>query len=226
MAATRWWQWLFGTDAGLLVRLAAGGAIFVLLAAVDLARNRRRATRWKEYLFLLACVATAVVYALANDMVTVTISPEYFIAHERLPPDTPNVRSVAAVVAVRGAWWVGAVLGVAMLIANNPLKRWPRLGYRRMYRKLLYPFATALAGSLLLAAAARSGWLDGPMGIEDCLRGFFVVYWVHTAAYYGGALGGAAAVAAIIVQRRREGRRAGAGKLTDAVRTPPAPPPS
>jgi hypothetical protein len=210
MAAMVWWHWLFATDGGLAARLAAGVTVLLALAVADLVRRGRKATRWKEYLFLLACVAGAVGYALVNDMVTVTISPEYFIVHAQLSPGTPNVRAVAATLAVKGAWWVGAILGVAMLLANNPLKRWPRLGYWRMYPKLAYPLTVALCGSLLLAAAGYSGWFDGVLRIEDRLRGFCVVYWIHTAAYYGGALGGVAAVAAILAQRRRAGRRAAA----------------
>lgn len=208
MPAMSWSQWLFGTDAGLLARIAVGGAVLLVLAAVDLLHKRRQATRWKEYLFLLACVAAAMAYGLANDMVTVTISPVYFVVHEGLPADTPNIRAVAAVLALRGTWWVGAILGVAMLMANNPLKPWPRLGYRRMYPKLLYPFAAALAGSVLLAAAAHSGWFDALLDLEGQgrLRNFQVVYWAHSGAYGGGALGGLAALVAILLQRRKAAR--------------------
>lgn len=51
------WNWLLHTDAGLLARIGAGAAIFIVLAIVDLRRNGQQARRWREYLFLLSCVS-------------------------------------------------------------------------------------------------------------------------------------------------------------------------
>ena len=199
------WHWLWWTDWGLLVRIGLGVVVFVGLAAADLARRGREATRWKEYLFLASATAAAMAYGLANDMITVTISPEYFLHHEGLPLETPNVRALAAVVALKATWSVGLVLGVAMLLANNPSKRWPQLPYRRMYPKLLCPFLAAGALALLGGASAWCGWFDGPLGIIDAANSgpIFCVYYAHLGAYLGGLAGGIAAVVAIRRQRRR-----------------------
>jgi len=210
MAGT-WYEWLWGTGAGQAARLAGGAAIFAALATIDLLRHGRRATRWKEYVFLLAFVAGTIAYAVGNDMVTVAVSPEYFLAHERLPPETPNLRGVAASVAVRGAWWVGLIGGVALLMANNPMRRWPRLPWRRMYSKILYPLTAALLASAALGLPVAAGWFDGPLGVggQGKLRAFFCVYAVHVGAYVGGGAGILAAVAAVVVQRRRAAARSG-----------------
>jgi hypothetical protein len=122
------WHLLFHTDAGLLMRIAIGAAIFFLLALSDLRRNGPRATRWKEYCFLLAVVAAAMVYGAANDLITSAISWEYFfygkdLAHalgDRVPPDPLALAWEAAKVGMKATWTVGLLIGVALLVANNP----------------------------------------------------------------------------------------------------------
>jgi hypothetical protein len=71
--------WLIHTDGGLLTRILAGTAIFAVLALIDLRKNGRSATRWREYSVLLIAVLAALVYGAINDQITVTISPEYFL---------------------------------------------------------------------------------------------------------------------------------------------------
>ena len=154
------WRWLWLTDAGLALRVGIGVAIFVVLAVVDLARKGRQATRWKEYLFLFTATAVVMLYGLANDMVTVTISPQYFLEHEGLPLDTLGARSIAALVALRATWTAGLILGVALLLANNPSERLPRLPHRRMYPKLLYPALPAAMLAFLLGLASWGGCFD------------------------------------------------------------------
>ena len=55
-------------------RIIVGASIFALLASVDLYRNRARATRWREYLFLILCVLAAIIYGIVNDQITSRIS--------------------------------------------------------------------------------------------------------------------------------------------------------
>ena len=46
------WTWFTTTDAGLITRIAIGVGVLSTFAIVDYARNRHRATRWREYLVL------------------------------------------------------------------------------------------------------------------------------------------------------------------------------
>ncbi|MHC4718516.1 MAG: hypothetical protein ACYS5V_16215 [Planctomycetota bacterium] len=200
--ATSWIRWLWTTDGGLAVRIAIGAAILLALALIDVRRKGRRATRWREYVFLLAGTAAAMAYALANDMVTVTISPLYFQVHEGLAEIPDNIRAVAAAVALKGAWSAGLILSVAMLLANNPLKRWPRLPQGRMYTKFAYPLAGALVASSALGWMAHLGWLGGDVTADGALRNYLIVSWVHMGVYIGGGIGALTAVGAILVQRR------------------------
>ena len=200
------WLWLSGE--GWALRISLGLSVFAALAIWDLARKGRQATRWKEYAFLFAATAAAMAYGLANDMITVTISPLYFIEHERLPLDTPNVRGIAAVVAMKATWSLGLVLGAVLLIANNPMRGRAQLPYRKLYLKLLCPFIAAGTMAFVFGAAAWSGWFDAWLEIEGAMRPVECVYYVHTGAYPGGFLGGIAAVASVVLERRGERVRA------------------
>ena len=210
--AAGWWHWLWFSGGGLAVRIGAGVGILAAFLIVDLAGKGTKSRRLREYAFLVAATAGAMGYALANDMVTVTISPEYFMAHEGLADNAVNVRAVAAVVGLRGAWWAGLILGALLLFANSAPRRWPALSFRRLYARLLYVGLAAAAGAVICAAGASSGSFDGLLDISGPpgMRRFMIVYYAHTGAYAGGALGGLAAIATALVSRRRMAA-AGAG---------------
>lgn len=191
--------------------LIAGIAIFVIFGAIDFLRHGRQATRWKEYVFLVLAMGVIVLYAVLNDMVTVRISPAYFDRHELLMSGTfTSDKSLALGVAVRGSWWGGLLLGAALLIANNPSKKLPRLPWTRMYTKLLYPFLLAAAGAVALGYAQYremfSQVSDGS-GRDETL-GLLAVAMAHWGAYGGAVIGAVAAIIAIRLQRRALRRRA------------------
>ncbi len=198
-------RWLWSTSEGGYVRIAVGVAIFATLAIVDIKRRGAQATRWREYLFLLACVAMAMATAIANDMVTVTLSPVYFVVHENIRAyDPPNIRWVALSVAMRGSWWVGLIGGVAMLFANNPSPRWRQLPMRRLYKRIGLVMLTALACSALMGSLQYAGLL-GEIGKDADIRErlFMTALQAHTGAYIGGGLGIVGAIASVIWQRRK-----------------------
>jgi hypothetical protein len=201
-------RWLWGTSEGGYVRIAVGVAIFAALALVDIKRRGKQATRWREYLFLLACVAMAMATAIINDMVTVTLSPVYFIVHENLARyDQPNIRWIALSVAMRGSWWVGLMGGVAILFANNPSKTWPQLPMRKLYKRIGMVMLLALACSALLGLLAYMRVIGGmPADVDIRERLFTTVLWAHTGAYIGGGLGIIGALASVIHLRRRSAK--------------------
>lgn len=118
-------------------RILAGVGIFTLLAVADLIQRGRYAKRWREYAFLLLCVAAAMLYGVANDEITSRISWEYFYYGKELapvigpdvPPNPAALSWQAARIGAAATWWVGLVIGVAMLMANNPSHRRPQLPY-------------------------------------------------------------------------------------------------
>src|SRR5436305_7516242 len=83
----------FKSDGSLPLRIGIGVVIFALLAAIDLHRRGRQATRWREYLLLLAAVAVALAYGIVNDQFTSRLSWEYYYFGKGLDaalgPQTP-----------------------------------------------------------------------------------------------------------------------------------------
>jgi hypothetical protein len=160
------WNWWINSDAGLAARVAVGVAVLAALAAWDLHRHGRQATRWREYLFLVACVAVALVYGALNDQVTTTVSWEYFAygkgVAEALPPgEPPNsaaFRWEAAKVGMRATWSAGLIVGVALLIANNPRRDGrPRLSYARLFGCLPLVFGVVIVAVICLGDALAVG---------------------------------------------------------------------
>ena len=210
-------HWLLRTDAGLLVRILAGVTIFAGLALVDLGRNGSKATRWREYAVLVVAVVAALVYGAVNDQVTVTISPEYFLQGKELykvvgdHPAAAALRWAAAKVGLKATWSVGLVIGVAILLANNPWRTLPRLPNRRLVTTL----------PLIFVAAAVLGAVGGGLGYAGLLTGldpdfrfmvdanvlrpyrFMATWGVHLGGYLGGAVGTVRAVAVVVRARKQ-----------------------
>ncbi len=211
-------NWLLHTDAGLLTRVAVGVAIFAVLATVDLRRHGRAATRWREYGVLLACVGAALAYGAVNDQVTVTISPEYFLYGKELakvvgdPPSSAGaLRWEAALVGLKATWSAGLLIGVVLLVANNPWRGVPRLANRRLVGLLpvvLLSAATlAVAGGCVGHAGGMTHW---QADFEDQVRAdlwrprrYMATWGVHLGGYVGGLLGTVWAAGIVVARRRR-----------------------
>ena len=214
------WNWLTKTDIGLAARIAAGTAIFVILALVDLRRRGRRATRWREYLFLLFAVGVALLYGVMNDLLTSRISWEYYyygkelgpVLGDRTPPDPGHLAWESAKVGLKATWTVGLLVGVAILLANNPKRDRPRLSYSALLKRMPLILASCLLFAALLGAI---GYLGGfapfssdfhEMILHDEFRPlrFMAVYGIHLGGYLGGALGTILAILSIRKRRRSD----------------------
>ena len=197
---------LGGSSSAIWVRAGLAVLVLVVMAAVDIVRRGREATRWKDYVFLAASTAAAVAFAIGNDMVTSTISPLYFECHEELTKSCANVHLLAVLVAARGSWWVGLVLGVALLMMNNPRKTLPQLPWRRMYGKLLYPLVLAAVGSTAMGLLSWTGVISLPGDLNRAVadaREFNAVFASHSGAYVGGVVGAILAAVQVIRQRKK-----------------------
>jgi hypothetical protein len=212
------WNWWAYTDAGLASRIALGVLLLTGLAVWDIRRNGRSAQRWREYLFLLAAVVVAMIYGVVNDQITVGISWEYFYHGKELhkvlgpaePPAQAALRWEAAKVGMKATWTAGLLIGAAMLIANNPRRGRPRLGYRTLLRLAGMVFVMAGAFGAAGGLAGHAGLLSGIGGFDVLVAAdlwrparFMAVWGIHLGGYVGGGLGAAAAVWRIIVLRRR-----------------------
>ena len=213
-------NWLLHTDAGLLTRVAVGVAIFAVLAAVDLRRNGRAATRWREYGVLVACVLAALAYGAVNDQVTVTISPEFFLYAKELanvvgdpPASAGALRWEAAKVGLKATWSAGLLFGVVLLVANNPWRSWPRLPNRRLVGMLPVIFACAAGLAIVGGLVGHAGWMtDWQTAFQNQVRAnlwrprrYMATWGVHLGGYVGGLVGTGVAAGWIVAERRRRG---------------------
>lgn len=204
------------------LRIVTGVTTLATLAVIDLYRNGRNATRWREYRFLAFCVAIALLYGALNDQISVTISWEYFYYGKNLSavlgpdlPPGPRLRWEAAKVGMAATWSVGVLCGASLLIANNrfqrgPLKGAPPLSHARLALGLPAVLAVTIVCAGLGATAGYLGWLDGLDAELAELRrtnlwrpARFIAAWgEHLGAYVGGGLGLCLALARVVSARR------------------------
>jgi len=210
-------DWLLWSDAGLALRVAVGVSILAAMAAWELVRKGRHARRWREHVFLAATAAAAMAYGIVNDQATAGISWECFYYGKEfnlflgpeVPPSEWALRLAAARLGLKAGWTPGLLIGVAMLLANNPRKGRPQLPHRRLYRLLLWPLAGAIGLAAVLGAAGCLGLfarmeLFGVLVEGNIWRParFMAVWGIHLGGYVGGAVGAMAAAWKILRERR------------------------
>jgi len=176
------------------LRIGAFLALAALVAAIDLAFRRRAATRWREYLFLLAAASIGAVYGVINDRITSSISPEYFTLGKQIPSGSGFPAQVVRLGASAG-FFGGAIAACALLYANNPHPRYNQLSYPRLARLALFPAALAFIGSILGAAIGYPGILGAraarlfPQLDSETAESFCRVWLIHVGLYLGLLLG-------------------------------------
>ena len=196
-----------------------GAAIFAALAVTDLLRHGRRATRWREYLFLVLCVAVAMMYGVINDQITSRVSWEYFYFGKELapilgpatPPDPAALHRATARIGAAATWWAGLVVGVAMLLANNPRIDRPQLAYPSLMARLPTILLIVVGFALFLGMAGELfalNWISEDFRELAATnlwrpRHFMAVFGIHLGGYLGGAVATAWAVASILRERRQ-----------------------
>lgn len=213
-------NWWLHSDSGLLARIGIGASIFILLAVIDLIRRGRCATRWREYLFLLAACAIAMAYGAINDRIASSISWEYFYYGKgldgqlgpRVPPDPAALQWAACRVGLKATWSVGLVIGVVLLLANNPKPGKPQLPYRTVLRILPNIFLAAACFAAMGGWMGNHGWLawtstDLRGMLHEGLfrpRRFLAVHGMNLGGYVGGAIATIAAAATIRHRRAKK----------------------
>lgn len=163
---------------------------------------------------ILVCMASAVLYGIAQDQVTARVCVEYFtVGHKPLfATDSPTL--LALDFGTRATWWAGVILGISAALLSRA-GSWPKLDATRLIRPIaclltVMAVASLLAGLTGYQVAKGGGFvLPEPLGprvpkVRHAL--FFADSLAHLAAYGVGTLGGFVLCAGVIVQRRRMAR--------------------
>ena len=215
-------HWLIATDTGLMTRVLIGVVIFAVFAIYDFRLHGRAATRWKEYAILAICVIAAMAYGIVNDQITCSFSWEFFyygkglehVLGPDLPPDPAALHWEAAKVAMKATWAAGLILGVLLLLANNPRRDIPRLKFRELLKWLPIILGITAILAVIGGFAGYMGWLNGfgqdfqEMWQANVFRPrrFMAAWGANLGAYAGGVVGTFIAVIRIFVERRKQYR--------------------
>lgn len=171
-------------------RIALLLLVLSLVAAIDWLRSRHKATRWKEYGFVVVSGIVGSVFGLLNDLMTSSISPEYFIFGKGLDPgDGLTLR--AGILGMEAGFSAGAIAGAICLYASTRSDGRPPLAIRRLLRFLWRPVVLAPTTALVLVLFCRqldpagfSILLDDTLDPKQIER-FLTVWWIHSGLYLG-----------------------------------------
>ena len=180
------------SDIPFWMRVAALVALMACVAGIDLWCRREKAKRWKEYLFILATGCAGAVFGSMTDLVTSSISPEYFIFGKELPEE--GLRANAMILGLQAGFSAGIIAGALCLF----------VGMRKRTAAIKMPKVFLLAWRPLLLAIILGAsvpfacsWFDPfgfvehltrPLGPESAEK-FLIVWHIHLGVYLGLGLG-------------------------------------
>jgi len=185
-------------------RIIAVVAIFSFLGYRDWRKNPTNPTRLKEYLFLLSLAGIGTFYGVVHDLITVCIFLEYFIYGKGIFLELFGFYLRTSWLAVKATYWVGLIVAVVFLVANNPSKTRKQLSYTKLYRHLAFPLITSIFFVILVGTLFYFDVFG--MGAEDISEmkspGRFMLVWgIHHGSYIGGLVGVVIGGLAIFRQR-------------------------
>jgi hypothetical protein len=175
------------------IRIAALVGLMTIVAGVDLWYRRGRSTRWKEYLLILLTGCGGAVFGALTDLVTSSISPDYFIFGKGLPAD--GIRWRAMELGLQAGFSAGAIAGALCLFVGMRNRANATAFLPRVAMLAWRPFVLAVIFGAVVPFACA--WFDPfgfvehlsrPLG-EDCAVGFLMVWHIHLGVYLGLGVG-------------------------------------
>lgn len=182
-------------DLSFLARLGVLIAVLAAICAWDFYRRGRQATRWREYLFLVTAGAVGAAVGVANDLITSSISPDYFLLGKGVPGGAGFQSRVIELGAHAGFFAAVVAVGIYLLANARRDGRRP-LPLGGLARQVAKPLFCALAGGVVLGGVAAAWPLESALqsevlrSLEPAARERFVTVWgVHIGLYVGLLLG-------------------------------------
>lgn len=181
--------------------------LMAVVASIDWYRHGQRATRPREYGFVVLSGLVGGVFGFLNDLITSSISPEYFIYGKGLAAGD-GLTWRAGELGIKAGLAAGAIAGAVCVYGATRRCARPALSFRTLLGFLWRPVALAPATAILLAVACSgfdplgfSAELDGVLDPHET-RWFLTVWWVHLGLYVGLAASVGWIVVDIIRKRR------------------------
>ncbi len=168
--------------------------LMALLAAWDFRCRGAASIKWREYLFVLAGGLLAGLIGLLSDLITSSVSPEYFHLGKGLAGG-PGLSTRAALLGLQAGFSAGAIAAAIFLYAAT--RRRARLTPSRgtFLHFALKPLACAIVCVCLFLLLFRC---FDPLNVAsklesllepDRLSRFILVWWIHCGLYAGLAAG-------------------------------------
>lgn len=187
-------------DIPIYLRIVFLVAFLGIIAAFDLYRRRDRATRWKEYLFLLFAGTIGAVFGVLNDLITSNLSPEYFEFGKGISAG-PNFLNDVLLLGASAGFTAGIVSACVFLYVNNPKPDTPSLSYGQLQKMIAKPVGCATMGGILGYGLLNVLYFF-PIAGDLRPRSFFSVLGIHWGLYLGLFIGIVWGVISIRRQRR------------------------
>jgi hypothetical protein len=176
----------------------------IIAVAVDFWRHGAGAAKFREYGFIWIAGMLGGMVGFANDCVTSSISPDYFILGKGLEPGN-DLRMRAGVYGFKAGLSAGIIGGALCLFSRARNSRFSTEQMRRLLRALWLPVASAVFLGFALPMIASgfdplglSASLDSLLNADQISR-FRKVWWIHTGLYAGLIFG----LAAMIIREKK-----------------------
>lgn len=186
--------------------------LMLVVALLDFYRQGAQATKFREYGFLVITGVIGGVFGLINDLITSSISPDYFIFGKGLDVG-PNLRVRAGLLGLQVGFSAGVIGGAICLYVCRRKSIYPPITCSRLLRILWMPITSAVICGIALPLAFSqfdpahfstelSSLLDGGK-----LNRFRQVWWTHVGLYVGMTIG----LVAMILRATKERKTSGKG---------------
>ncbi len=196
-------------DDTFIYRAVVGIALFAILGVWDYRKHPENPTRLKEYCFLFGFTALTMLYGVAHDYVTWSISHDYFVLAKGIPSAETVFGFDMVRLAMLSTWNVGLVGAVVLLLSNNPDAQGRKLPYKQLITLCGIPLFMSVFVELC-AVIVCTVWAESMrnfipidllvLGVDDA---FTRVWGMHLGAYGGAGLGVLIAAVLIVRMKRR-----------------------
>jgi hypothetical protein len=183
-------------------------ALMAIISAIDLFRHRGAAIKHREYGFILVTGLLGAAVGVANDLITSSISPDYFILGKGLD-EGPEFRSHVAQYGVQVGFSAGVIGGAICLFATRRKSPHPAVPFSILLRALWIPVLSAVIGAgifPLIFSSFDPARFDSQLNglLENAQKSKFrEVWWIHVGLYAGFAAGLAVMIKKISKTRKR-----------------------
>lgn len=168
--------------------------------------------KFREYGFVIITGVVGAMIGFVNDLITSSISPDYFILGKGLE-ESPDLRIQAGLFGLRVGFSAGVIGGAVCLYASRRESAHPPATFSRLLRLLWMPVAGAILGGIALPLgfskfdpARFSGQLDTLLSAGRISR-FRQVWWTHVGLYAGMVVGLAAMILRAAKERKNPARK-------------------